>query len=119
MHLSFFEMMMLLCFGAAWPINIYKSLTTKQTAGKSVMFLFVVMIGYVAGVIHKVLYSFDVVAYLYVLNLLMVAFDTVLYFRNKRLDLCACPPEAAPQSKPQPALAGRLMHHARSGSKAG
>jgi hypothetical protein len=116
-HLSIFEMMMLLCFGAAWPLNIYKSLTTRQTAGKSVLFLFVVMVGYVAGIIHKVLYSFDVVAYLYMLNFAMVGCDAILYFRNKRLNLCACPPQPAAQ----PALvgAGRLMRHARSGSKAG
>jgi hypothetical protein len=118
--MSIFEILMLLCFGAAWPLNIYKSLVTKQTAGKSVVFLFVVMAGYVAGIVHKVLNSFDLVAYLHLLNLLMVGFDTVLYFRNKRLDACDCAPQpsVAPQPAAQPVLSGHFMHRVRSGSKA-
>lgn len=84
--MSIFEVIMLVCFGAAWPLNIYKSYTTRSAVGKSVCFLFVVMVGYVSGMIHKLLYSNDVVMYLYLLNLAMVAIDTGLYFRNKRLD---------------------------------
>jgi hypothetical protein len=110
--LSIFEMGMLLCFGAAWPINIYKSLTTKQTAGKSVSFLIVVMVGYVSGLTHKILFNWDVVAYLYLLNLLMVGVDTILYFRNRRLNMCACEPAPAPV--PQRALGHGLASRARS-----
>ena len=36
--------------------------------------------------LNKVLVRFDWVFFLYVLNFLMVGTDTVLYFRNKRLD---------------------------------
>jgi|GEM_PF-227868 len=55
--ISFFEAVMLICFGLAWPLNIIKSLRTKSTQGKSVLFLIVILIGYVAGITHKLLYS--------------------------------------------------------------
>lgn len=78
------EMTMLICFGAAWPISIYKSYTSKSTAGKSVLFLIIIMIGYVAGILNKRLYNYDFVIYLYILNLFMVFIDTMLYFRNSK-----------------------------------
>ena len=83
--MSIFEIIMLLCFGAAWPLSIYKSWKSKSIAGKSVVFLFVVLLGYCAGIIHKVLYSMDFVIYLYALNGLMVLVDIGLYYRNKKL----------------------------------
>ena len=81
--MSVFEIMMLVCFGAAWPFSIYRSATSRSTAGKSVAFLFVVFIGYVAGVLHKLLYRYDYVIFLYALNGCMVLTDIVLYFRNR------------------------------------
>ena len=83
--MSIFEVIMLLCFGAAWPFSIYKSYTSRQNAGKSLWFLCVILVGYVAGTIHKLLYSFDYVIYLYVFNGLMVFTDIVLYLRNQLL----------------------------------
>jgi hypothetical protein len=82
---SAFEIVMLLCFGAAWPLSIYKSFTSRQNAGKSLWFLCVILIGYAAGILHKLLYSFDRVIYLYILNGLMVLADIALYLRNRRL----------------------------------
>ena len=83
--MSFFEIVMLVCFGAAWPFSIYKSYTSKSIAGKSVLFLYVVGVGYIAGTFHKVFYNFDLVILLYVLNGVMVFTDIFLYYRNKRL----------------------------------
>lgn len=85
MHLSVFEALMLVCFGASWPFSIYKSWTTKQVGSKSLVFLVLVMVGYAAGMAHKILYSPDLVLGLYALNFLMVAVDTGLYLRNRRL----------------------------------
>lgn len=82
--MSIFEIIMLVCFGMAWPLSIYKSYTSKETKGKSVAFLFVIIIGYIAGIIHKLLYSPDGVVFLYLLNLLMVSTDIALFYRNKR-----------------------------------
>jgi len=84
--MSFFEVLMLICFGAAWPASIYKSYSSRKTNGKSVVFLFIVIIGYISGIIHKLVYNFDAVIYLYVINSLMVTVDILLYFRNRRLE---------------------------------
>lgn len=82
--MSIFEIVMLTCFGLAWPFSIYKSYTSKEIKGKSSIFLIVILIGYVAGIIHKMLYSRDGVVFLYALNFLMVSADLALYYRNKR-----------------------------------
>lgn len=84
--MSVFEIVMLLCFGIAWPFSIYKSYTSRQTKGKSLAFLLVVVIGYISGIIHKLIFSRDFVVFLYMLNLLMVSTDIALYFRNKKLE---------------------------------
>lgn len=84
MHFSIFEIIMLICFGAAWPFSIYKSYKSRSNAGKSIVFLFVVLIGYVAGMLHKIFYNFDVVIYLYALNAALVLTDMLLYYRNSR-----------------------------------
>ena len=85
-QMSIFEIGMLLCFGAAWPINIYKSLKSRTAAGRSILFQWAILLGYICGITPKILYSRDVVLVLYVLNFLMVSIDTALYFRNKALD---------------------------------
>jgi hypothetical protein len=80
--MSYFEIAMLVCFGAAWPVSIYKSYTSRAVAGKSLMFLVIVFAGYVAGILHKVLYNLDFVVWFYVLNAAMVFADMVIYVRN-------------------------------------
>ena len=94
--MSVFEILMLVCFGAAWPFSIYKSLKTRQIAGKSVVFLAVVFCGYVSGTIHKFFYRFDYVVILYILNGLMVLTDMILYFRNRLERLKASASGGAP-----------------------
>lgn len=80
-----FEVIMLICFGLSWPISVYKSITTKSTKGKSVVFLFAIIIGYISGIIGKVINgNFTYVLILYLINLLVVTVDLVLYFINKR-----------------------------------
>ena len=86
MQTKIFEIIMLLCFGAAWPASIHKSYTARTAKGKSVIFLATILTGYVSGVINKLINSPDYVMYLYMLNFLMVGTDLILYFRNKRLD---------------------------------
>lgn len=77
---------MLICFGAAWPSSIYKSYTSRTSKGKSIVFLVIVLIGYCSGILHKLLYNFDLIIWLYVLNALMVITDIVLYYRNLAFD---------------------------------
>lgn len=85
--MSIFEITMLLCFGSAWPFSIYRSWHSRRNEGKSIAFLSIVLVGYAAGILHKILYSFDAVFYLYVLNTLMVLADMLIFLRNKRLSL--------------------------------
>ncbi len=83
--MSPFETLMLVCFGAAWPFSIARSIRTRSVAGKSVGFLWIVLTGYLAGVTHKLLYNFDGVIWFYALNAVMVAVDIALYYRNRFL----------------------------------
>lgn len=85
--MSIFEIIMLVCFGAAWPFSIYKSWKSREVGSKSLLFLFALLLGYVAGILHKVLFSFDGVIYLYGLNALMVTADLMLSIRNRLLQI--------------------------------
>ena len=81
--MSPFEVTMLICFGSAWPLSIHKSIKSRSVEGKSVLFLYVVLVGYLAGMFHKVLYAMDFVIVLYIINFLMVLLDILIYYRNK------------------------------------
>jgi len=84
--LSIFEAVMLICFGFAWPFNIYKSYKSRTAKGKSIIFLIVVLAGYISGIAHKILYSRDIALIFYLLNFIMVSIDILLFLRNIRLD---------------------------------
>ncbi len=86
-----FELIMLVCFGLSWPISVFKSWKTKSTTGKSLFFMLAILIGYIAGIIHKIFYFNDFVIYIYLFNFLMVSLDIALfihhYRREKRMTL--------------------------------
>lgn len=75
---------MLICFGISWPFNLAKSIKTKSTKGKSLIFLVAIFVGYIFGIINKLINSVDYVLWMYVLNAVMVGADLVLYFLNKK-----------------------------------
>ncbi|MBQ8235792.1 MAG: hypothetical protein IJZ37_03800 [Clostridia bacterium] len=80
-----FECIMLICFGLSWPISVYKSLTSRSTKGKSLVFMLAIIIGYVAGILGKITGGqFNYVLLLYCINLTVVSFDLALYFVNKK-----------------------------------
>lgn len=81
--MSPFEITMLLCFGASWPFSVHKTWKTRNVTGKSAVFLSLVIIGYAAGIVHKLIYKPDPVLWLYVLNALMVSADLLLWFRYR------------------------------------
>ncbi len=87
-EISIWEILFLLCFAISWPVSIAKSLRTKVVIGKSPFFMSLVILGYIFGIIHKLLYDHDVVIWLYVFNATLVATDLALYFtyigRNRR-----------------------------------
>jgi hypothetical protein len=82
-----FEAAMLVCFGISWPVAILKTWRTRRTEGKSLGFLMLIFVGYLAGVTSKFVRaagqgsSLEMVTALYALNALFVGADIVLYFR--------------------------------------
>jgi len=84
--MGIFEFLMLVCFGFSWPFSILKSIRSKSAKGKSIMFMLLVELGYVFGIIHKLLYSRNWVIWAYIVLFCVVAVDIFLYFRNARLD---------------------------------
>ena len=74
-----------------------KSYRARTAKGKSLLFLVLIEVGYVAGIAAKLtnpayMAAFGekwYVLFFYVLNFTMVAADVVLYVRNKRLDKMA------------------------------
>ena len=86
--MSIFEIGMLVGFGFAWPSNIYKSLKSRTAAGRSGIFLWAILFGYICGIVGELLspgYKWYVL-FFYVLNMTMVGVDLLLYARNAKLD---------------------------------
>ena len=89
-----FEILMILCFGASWPFNVAKSYRARTAKGKSLLFLILIEVGYIAGIAAKLANPVYMAAFgekwyvlfFYVLNLAMVSVDLALYVRNYRLD---------------------------------
>ncbi len=83
-----FEIIMIVCFGFSWPMNVIKSYRARTTTGKSLPFLLLIFIGYIFGITAKLIApTFKwYVLFFYVLNLIMVGADLLLYWRNYRLD---------------------------------
>ncbi len=80
-----FEAIMLICFGAAWPVSIWKSYKSGRNEGKSPAFLYIILLGYISGAIYKLFYNYNVIIVLFILNILMVSVDIGIYHRNKRI----------------------------------
>lgn len=88
------EILMIVSFGASWPANVIKSYKARSAKGKSLLFLCLIFFGYIAGISSKLLNEAYMASFaskwyvlvFYVLNLLMVGADIVLYARNTALD---------------------------------
>lgn len=89
-----FEVIMIVSFGASWPLNVLKSYRARTTKGKSLAFLLLIFFGYIAGIISKFVndaYMAQIgqkwyVLFFYILNFIMVGADLIMYVRNRRLD---------------------------------
>ena len=91
------EIIMILSFGASWPLNVIKSYKARTTKGKSLAFLCLIFFGYIAGITSKFtnetyMASFSTKWYVlifYFINITMVGIDLCIYYRNSRLDKAA------------------------------
>ena len=88
------EIIMIVSFGASWPLNLMKSYKARTTKGKSLPFLLLIFFGYIAGICSKLVNEAYMAAigekwyvlFFYVLNFIMVGSDLLMYVRNYRLD---------------------------------
>lgn len=82
-----FEAVMVICFGLSWPASVLKSYRSRTAKGKSLTFEIFIWIGYVAGIVGKIVSkSITYVFIFYLINIAMVSVDLALYIRNRRLD---------------------------------
>ena len=88
------EIVMVVSFGASWPLNVMKSYKARTAKGKSLSFLCLIFFGYIAGIASKLINDVYMatfsekwyVLFFYVLNMTMVGVDLLLYARNAKLD---------------------------------
>ena len=88
------EILMIVSFGASWPLNVIKSYKARTTKGKSIAFLCLIFFGYIAGITSKLVNEAYManfaskwyVLFFYVLNFIMVGADIIMYARNLKLD---------------------------------
>lgn len=83
--MQIFEFIMLACFGLSWPISVYKSIKSKSTQGKSIVFIIAIIIGYISGIIGKIVNNqLTYVLIIYCFNLVVVCIDLILFFINRK-----------------------------------
>lgn len=86
------EAVMIILFGISWPFNLFKSIKTKSAKGKSLLFLVLVDIGYIAGITSKFFSETFVWAtdwwifMIYIINFTFVTADLIIYFINRSRD---------------------------------
>lgn len=82
-----FEAGMLVCFGFSWPINVVKAYRAGTAKSTSLAFICLIITGYVLGIGAKVInHQFNYVLGVYLLNLVIVFTNVLVYFRNCALD---------------------------------
>lgn len=81
------ESTMLICFGLSWPMNLAKNIKAKSASNMSLQFILLIITGYVAGISAKIYnHRFNYVLVVYLLNLIVVSANVVVYFINRRYD---------------------------------
>lgn len=96
------EATMIVLFGISWPFNLLKSIKSKTTKGKSLLFLVLIDLGYIAGITSKFVSPTFVWAtdwwifMVYVINFTFVSLDLIMYFVNKSREKVAIESAAKP-----------------------
>ena len=81
------ETAMLVCFGCSWPLSVYKNIKARSAKAMSLQFILLIISGYIAGITAKVLRgNFSYVLVMYIINLVIVSVNVVVYFINRRYD---------------------------------
>lgn len=81
------ESTMLICFGLSWPMNLTKNIKAKSAKNMSLQFILLIIFGYIAGISAKIYnHKFNYVLVVYLLNLVVVSANVIVYFINRRYD---------------------------------
>ena len=81
------ETVMLICFGASWPVNAVKAYRAGTARSPSPLFLCLIFVGYIAGIGAKLISGrINYVLIVYFLNLFTVSANLVIYFINRGKD---------------------------------
>ena len=84
---SIFETLMIVSFGISWPVNVSKAIRSRSTKGKSIMFDYFILAGYICGLISKFMtHTFNLAFWFYFPNIIMVITDIIVYYRNRKLE---------------------------------
>lgn len=93
------EALMIFCFGLSWPISIRKSYISRTAKGKSLFFEIFLLVGYIFGIVKKIIeatggekklgFIFILSFIFYIINFVAISIDVGLYFRNRKLDQAA------------------------------
>ncbi len=84
---SILETVMLICFGFSWPINLVKAYRAKTAKGTSLIFIILIIVGYIAGVSAKFINGqLNYVLVMYFVNIFFVVLNLIVYFKNLSLD---------------------------------
>lgn len=81
------EAAMLVCFGFSWPMNLVKNIKAKTAKSMSLKFILLIIAGYIAGIAAKLInHKFNYVLVVYIINLVIVSLNIVVYFVNRKRD---------------------------------
>jgi hypothetical protein len=84
---SLFEGIMIICFGISWPLSIARSIRSRSTKGKSLMFMCFILFGYMCGLTSKFMtHTYNLAFWFYFPNIIMVSTDIFLFFRNRSIE---------------------------------
>ena len=84
---SIFESIMLICFGLSWPLSLIKNIKAKSAKNMSLQFTLLIITGYIAGISAKIIgHKINYVLVIYLLNLIIVSANVVVYYINKGYD---------------------------------
>lgn len=81
------ESVMLVCFGCSWPMSLVTNIRARSAKGMNLWFYVLITTGYVAGIAAKLISSnITYVLIIYLVNLIFVSSNILVYFRNRRYD---------------------------------
>lgn len=81
------EATMLICFGASWPISVYKNYKAETAKSMSLQFILLIILGYSAGITAKIITGqLNYVFAVYIINLIFVLLNFAVYFINRHKD---------------------------------